>query len=120
MGRVFQNYFFLIKIKFGHEIPSLNNYYYRVRHLDEGILKLLLEKVGQYLAGKNKDKILCYIADATGFAYGDIYNLNWRRGTEIRSVKSFAWAILWNFCMILTYFYIWFVLIKCLISKKLS
>jgi hypothetical protein len=73
----------------GHGIPSLNDYYYRVRHLDEGILKLLLEKVGQYLAGKNKDKIRCYIiVDTTGFAYRDIYNLNWRLGTEIRSVKS--------------------------------
>ena len=40
----------------GHEIPSLNDYYHRVRHLDEGILKLLLEKAGQYLASKNKDK----------------------------------------------------------------
>jgi hypothetical protein len=50
---------------------------------------LLLEKVGQYLAGKNKDKIRCYIiVDTTGFAYRDIYNLNWRLGTEIRSVKS--------------------------------
>jgi len=36
----------LIKIKFGNEIPSLNDYYYRVKHLDEGILKLLLEKTG--------------------------------------------------------------------------
>ncbi len=51
-------------------------------------MKLMLEKAGQYLAERNKDKTQCYIADATGFAYGDIYNLNWRRGTEIRSVKS--------------------------------
>ena len=40
----------------GHEILFLNDYYYRVKHLDEGILKLLLEKTGQYLARKNKDK----------------------------------------------------------------
>jgi len=78
----------LIKIKFGNEIPSLNDYYYRVKHLDEGILKLLLEKTGQHFARKNKDNIQCYIADETSFANGDIYSLNWRRGTEIKSVKS--------------------------------
>ena len=40
----------------GHEILSLNDCYYRVKYLDEGILKLLLEKTGQYLTRKNKDK----------------------------------------------------------------
>jgi len=56
-------------------------------------------------------KFLRYIADETSFARGDIYDLNWRRGTEIKNVKSFAWAILWNFYMILTYvFFILFCL----------
>jgi len=46
----------------GFKTPSLNDYHYRVKQLNENTLKLLLEKTGQ-----------CYIADATGFAYGDIY-----------------------------------------------
>jgi hypothetical protein len=44
----------------------------------------LLEKTGQYFIEKIKDKVQCYIADATGFAYGDIYSLKWRRGIEIK------------------------------------
>jgi Transposase DDE domain. len=31
---------------------------------------------------------LCYIADATGFGFGDKYKLNWERGTQIRTVQS--------------------------------
>jgi hypothetical protein len=31
---------------------------------------------------------LCYIADATGFGFGDKYNLNWKRGTQIRRKLS--------------------------------
>jgi len=41
-----------------------------------------------WLIQKIKDKIQCYIADATGFAYGDIYNLKWRRGIEVKQIKS--------------------------------
>jgi len=43
-----------------------------IKQLNENILKLLLEKTGQYFIGKIKDKIQCYIVDAT---YGDIYSL---------------------------------------------
>jgi hypothetical protein len=66
----------------------LNDYHYRIKQLDENILKLLLEKTGQCFIEKNKDKIQCYIADATGFAYGDIYDLKWRRGIEVKQIKS--------------------------------
>jgi len=34
---------------------------------------------------KIKDKIQCYIVDAT---YGDIYSLKWRRGIEVKQIKS--------------------------------
>jgi len=43
-----------------------------IKQLNENILKLLLEKTGQYFIGKIKDKIQCYIVDAT---YGNIYSL---------------------------------------------
>jgi hypothetical protein len=72
----------------GFKTPSLNDYHYRIKQLDENILKLLLEKTGQCFIEKNKDKIQCYIADATGFAYGDIYDLKWRRGIEVKQIKS--------------------------------
>jgi len=35
----------------------------------------MLEKAGQYFAERNKDKMQCYIADATDFAYGNIITL---------------------------------------------
>jgi hypothetical protein len=40
--------------------PSLNDYHYRIKQLNENILKLLLEKTGQYFNEKIKDKIQCY------------------------------------------------------------
>jgi len=70
----------------GFEVPSLHDYYYRVEQLDEELLKLILEECAKLLLHENK--IQFYIADATGFAFGDKYNLNWQRGTEVRTVKS--------------------------------
>jgi hypothetical protein len=52
----------------GFKTPSLNDYHYGIKQLNENILKLLLEKTGQHFIEKIKDKIQCYIADATGFA----------------------------------------------------
>jgi CHAD domain-containing protein len=34
------------------------------------------------------NRTLCYIADATGFGFGDKHKLNWERGTQIRTVQS--------------------------------
>jgi hypothetical protein len=48
----------------------------------------LLEKTGQHFIEKIKDKIQCYIADATGFAYGNMYSLKWKRGIEIKQIRS--------------------------------
>jgi hypothetical protein len=53
-------------------------------------------------------------------------NINNKANSVFRSKRedmakklAIAWAILWNFCMILTFlFYILFVLIECLISKN--
>jgi hypothetical protein len=68
----------------GFNVPSLCDYHYRVKQLDDELLKSIL-----------KDKqILCYIADATGFGFGDksptpaTPKLNWERGTQIRTVQS--------------------------------
>jgi hypothetical protein len=40
----------------GFKTPSLNDYHYRIKQLNENILKLLLEKTGQYFIEKIKDK----------------------------------------------------------------
>lgn len=67
-------------------MPSLCDYHYRVRQLDDELLKSILEECAKLLL---EDKqILCYIVDATGFGFGDKYNLNWERGTQIRTVQS--------------------------------
>jgi hypothetical protein len=68
----------------GFNVPSLCDYHYRVKQLDDELLKSILEECANLLL---EDKqILCYIADATGF--GDKYKLNWERGTQIRTVQS--------------------------------
>jgi hypothetical protein len=68
----------------GFNVPSLCDYHYRVKQLDDKLLKSILEECANLLL---EDKqILCYIADATGF--GDKYKLNWERGTQIRIVQS--------------------------------
>jgi hypothetical protein len=70
----------------GFNVPSLCDYHYRVKQLDDKLLKSILEECANLLL---EDKqILCYIADATGFGFGDKYKLNWERGTQIRIVQS--------------------------------
>jgi hypothetical protein len=62
-----------------------NEGFYRVKQLDDELLKSILEECARLLL---RDKqTLCYIADATGFGFGDKYNLNWKRGTKIRTVQ---------------------------------
>jgi hypothetical protein len=54
--------------------------------LDDELPKSILEECAKLLL---EDKqILCYIADAIGFSFGDKYKLNWERGTQIRIVQS--------------------------------
>jgi hypothetical protein len=76
----------------GFNVPSLCDYHYRVKRLDDELLKSILEECAKFLL---EDKqILCYIADATGFGFGDksptpaTPKLNWERGTQIRTVQS--------------------------------
>jgi hypothetical protein len=40
----------------GFKTHSLNDYHYRIKHLNENILKLLLEKTGQHFIKKSKIK----------------------------------------------------------------
>jgi len=60
--------------------------------LNDELLKSILEACAKLLL---EDKqTLCYIADATGFGFGDksptpaTPNLNWKRGTQIKNVQS--------------------------------
>jgi hypothetical protein len=108
----------------GFDVPSLCDYHYRVRQLDENLLKSILEECAKLLL-EDKPSI-CYVAYATGF--GDKYNLNRKRGTQIRTEQMFgsikqkigssfnllredlarkasiACAILWNFWVLATSF----------------
>jgi len=66
----------------GFNVPSLCDYHYRVKQLDDELLKSILEECAKLLL---EDKqILCYIADATGFGFGDksptpaTPKLNWK------------------------------------------
>jgi hypothetical protein len=50
----------------GFNVPSLCDYHYRVKQLDDELLKSILEECTKFLL---EDKqILCYITDSTGFA----------------------------------------------------
>ena len=78
----------------GFNVPSLCDYHYRVKQLDDELLKSILEECAKLLL---EDKqILCYIADATGFGFGNksptpaTPKLNWERGTQIRTVQSYV------------------------------
>jgi hypothetical protein len=73
----------------GFKTPYLNDYHYRIKQLNENILKLLLEKTGQHFIKKIKDKIQYYIADATGFAI------------TLNGEEEY-----WNFYMILIYVFL--------------
>lgn len=70
----------------GFNVPSLCDYHYRVGRLDDELLNSILEECAKLLLEDKQS--LCYIADATGFGFGDKYNLNWKRGTQIRTVQS--------------------------------
>jgi hypothetical protein len=70
----------------GFSVPSLCDYHYRVKQLDDELLKGILEECAKLLL--EDKRTLCYIADATGFGFGDKYNLNWKRGTQIRTIQS--------------------------------
>ena len=49
-------------------------------------LQLILKECAKPLL---EDKqIKCYIADAEDFCFGEKYNLNWKRGTQIRTVQA--------------------------------
>ena len=72
----------------GFNGPVLSDYHYRVKRLNEELLKLILGEWTKFLLHKKEDKIQFYIADATGFAFGEKYNLKWHRGMEIKSVSS--------------------------------
>jgi len=70
------------------EVPSLSDYHYRVRELNEELLQLILIECAKPLL---EDKqIKCYIADAEDFCFGDKYNVNWKRGRQIRTVRAYV------------------------------
>jgi hypothetical protein len=75
----------------GFEVPSLNDYHYRVVALEEELMITLNEKSCEAVISISNQKgwsIKLYIVDGTGFSFGDEYRLSWMRGAEVRNVKS--------------------------------
>jgi hypothetical protein len=71
----------------GFHVPVPGDYHYRVKKLDEGLLKKILdESTKQFFRTKWDFKYL--IVDRTGFGFGSKYILNWMRGTQVREVNS--------------------------------
>jgi len=71
----------------GFHVPVLGDYHYRVKKLDEGVLKKILEESTKHFFRAKWDfKYL--IVDGTGFGFGSKYTLNWMRGTQVREVSS--------------------------------
>ena len=63
----------------GFHVPVLGDYHYRVKKLDEGLLKKILdESTKQFFRTKWDFKYL--IVDGTGFGFGSKYIFNWMRG----------------------------------------
>ena len=71
----------------GFHVPVLGDYHYRVKKLDEELLKKILdESTKHFFRAKWDFKYL--IVDGTGFGFGSKYILNWMRGTQVREVSS--------------------------------
>ncbi|GAB6072936.1 hypothetical protein JCM14244_13130 [Venenivibrio stagnispumantis] len=52
-------------------------------------LNKLIQKIAEDIKKEVKNKeFYCIIADGTGFGYADTYKLSWKRGKELRKVKS--------------------------------
>jgi len=64
---------------------SLHDCHYRVKNLNEKLLKVLIKESFKIFF-QGEARVKHYIADATGFGFGKKYCLNWQRGTKIRTV----------------------------------
>jgi len=77
------------------DIPSLSDYHYRVKQLDEELLRLILKECAKLLL---EDKqIKCYIADKVGSSFNLLRE-------DLARKMAIACAILWNFWLVVIYF----------------
>ncbi|GAB6072406.1 IS5-like element ISAae1 family transposase [Venenivibrio stagnispumantis] len=79
----------LRELKYFNEIPDFSTMHYRINKLQIENLNELVERIAKDIMKEMKNKeFYCVIADGTGFGYADTYKLSWKRGKELRKVKS--------------------------------
>ncbi|AAC07367.1 IS5-like element ISAae1 family transposase [Aquifex aeolicus] len=71
------------------KVPDFTTLHYRFRKLNRGYLKELIHRTAKEIMEKLQAKeFYCLIADGTGFGYAQAYELKWKKGKELRNVKS--------------------------------
>ena len=69
--------------------PDHTTLWYRFRKLSKEYLEELIKQSAKQIKESLKAKeFFCIIADGTGFGYADTYKLSYKRGKELREVKS--------------------------------
>ena len=69
--------------------PDHTTLWYRFKKLSKRYLEELIRLLAEEIKKKLKAKeFFCIIADGTGFGYADTYKLSYKRGKELREVKS--------------------------------
>jgi len=69
--------------------PDHTTLWYRFRKLSKEYLEELIRRSAEQIKESLKAKeFFCIIADGTGFGYADTYKLSYKRGKELREVKS--------------------------------
>jgi len=71
------------------KVPDFTTLHYRFKKLEQSYLKKLIEKTAEEIMERLQAKEFhCLIADGTGFGYAQAYELKWKKGEELRNVKS--------------------------------
>jgi len=79
----------LRELKYFNQIPDFSTIHYRMKKIQIENLNELIGRIAKDIMKEIKNKeFYCIIADGTGFGYADTYKLSWKRGKELRKVKS--------------------------------
>jgi len=71
------------------KVPDFTTLHYRFKKLKQSYLKKLIHKTAEEIIERLQAKEFhCLIADGTGFGYAQAYELKWKKGKELRNVKS--------------------------------
>lgn len=71
------------------EVPDFSTIHYRFKRMDSSILVSVIdETVEEIVRSMGLEEFDCVIADGTGFGYADTCKLMYKRGAELREVRS--------------------------------